>query len=38
MNWFRENRFLGGFLIALGLSTLGSLWFLWSAKGGWEEV
>ena len=38
MNWFRENRFLGAFLIALGLSTLGSLWLLWSAKGGWEEV
>ena len=38
MNWFRENRFLGAFLIALGISTLGSLLFLWGAKTGWEEA
>ena len=38
MNWFRENRFLGAFLIALGMATLGSLWFLWSAKTDWNEA
>jgi len=38
MNWFRENRFLGAFLIALGIFTLGSLWFLWSAKTDWDEA
>jgi hypothetical protein len=33
MNWLRENRFLGGFLIVLGLCTLGAVWFLGNAKG-----
>jgi hypothetical protein len=32
MNWFRENRFLGTFLILFGLCTLGAVWFLFSAK------
>ena len=28
MNWFRENRFLGTFLIVFGVCTLGAVWFL----------
>jgi len=38
MNWFRENRFLGTFLIVLGLALVGSLLFLWSARAGWDEA
>jgi hypothetical protein len=38
MNWFRENRFLGTFLIAFGLCTVGALWFWWSAKSDWDET
>jgi hypothetical protein len=38
MNWFRENRFLGTFLIAFGLCTIGAVWFLWSAKNDWDEA
>ncbi len=33
MNWFRQNQFLGGFLVALGLGTLLCLVFLWFEKG-----
>ena len=32
MNWFRENRFLGAFLIAFCVATLGAVWFLFGAK------
>ncbi len=32
MNWFRQNRFLGGFLVALGLATLLSLCIFFRAK------
>ena len=38
MNWFRQNRFLGTFLIASGLATLGALWFLFSAKTSSDEA
>jgi hypothetical protein len=38
MNWFRENRFLGMFLIVFGVCTLGALWFLFSAKSDWNEA
>jgi hypothetical protein len=38
MNWFRENRFLGAFLIALGVCTLGALLFLFSAKSDWDDA
>jgi hypothetical protein len=38
MNWFRQNRFLGTFLIAFGLCTLGALWFFFSAKSDWDEA
>ncbi|MDQ3200396.1 MAG: Amuc_1100 family pilus-like protein [Verrucomicrobiota bacterium] len=33
MNWFRQNKFLGGFLVALGACTLLSLFFLLHEKG-----
>jgi hypothetical protein len=38
MNWFRENRFLGTFLIVFGLSILGALCFLFSAKSDWDDA
>ncbi|MEY2564558.1 MAG: hypothetical protein QOH88_2751 [Verrucomicrobiota bacterium] len=38
MNWFRENRFLGTFLILFGIATIGALWFLFSAKSNWDEA
>jgi hypothetical protein len=38
MNWFRENRFLGTFLIVVGVGTLAALWFLFSAKSGWDDA
>jgi hypothetical protein len=38
MNWFRENRFLGTFLILFGLCALGAGWFLFSAKTDWDEA
>jgi hypothetical protein len=38
MNWFRENRFLGTFLILFGLCTLGAVLFLFSAKRDWDEA
>jgi hypothetical protein len=30
--WFKENRWLGTFLVVFGLTTLLALWFLFSAK------
>ncbi len=38
MNWFRENRFLGTFLIAFGVCLLGAGWFLFSAKADSDEA
>ena len=38
MNWFRENRFLGASLIMFGVCTLGAVWFLFSAKSGWDDA
>lgn len=38
MNWFRQNRFLGAFFVALGVATLGACWFLWSAKSSFDEA
>jgi hypothetical protein len=38
MNWFRENRWLGMFLIVFGVCVLGSLFFLFHAKGGAEDA
>lgn len=38
MNWFRQNRFLGAFLIVITLCTTGAVWFLFSAKNDWDEA
>jgi hypothetical protein len=38
MNWFRENPFLGPFLIVFGVCLLGTSWFFFSAKGDWDEA
>jgi hypothetical protein len=38
MNWLRENRFFGTFLIVLGVGTIGAIWFLFSAKSQWDDA
>jgi hypothetical protein len=38
MNWFRENRWLGTFLIACGISALLALYFLFKAKSNFEDA
>jgi hypothetical protein len=37
MNWFRQNRFVGTFLVALGVCTLAAVWFLFSAKSDYDD-
>jgi hypothetical protein len=37
-DWFRENRWLGTFLIVFGLGTLLSLYFLFSAKSSTDDA
>ena len=37
-DWFRENRWLGTFLIVLGLGALLSLYFLFSAKSSADDA
>lgn len=36
--WFRENRWLGTFLVGFGLTSLLALWFLLSAKSGANDA
>jgi hypothetical protein len=38
MNWMRENRFLGTFLIVLGVCTVCAVWFLFGAKSDRDDV
>ena len=38
MNWYRENRWLGTFVIVLAIATLFALYFLFRAKGAFEEA
>ena len=38
MNWYRENRWLGNFLIAVAAALLLALWFLFHAKSGFAEA
>jgi hypothetical protein len=38
MNWFRENPFLGRFLIVFGAGLIGAGWFFFSAKGDWDDA
>jgi len=38
MNWFQQNRWLGTFLIIVGVATLLSAFFLWRAHNSFEEA
>jgi hypothetical protein len=38
MNWFRQNRWLGSFLILFGLATLLALFFLWRARAAFAQA
>jgi hypothetical protein len=38
MTWFRENRFLGTFLIGFAVCVIAVVWFFFSAKGDWDEA
>jgi hypothetical protein len=38
VNWFQQNRALGRSLIALGVATIAVIWFLVSARSGWDEA
>jgi hypothetical protein len=38
MNWYRENRWLGSFLIAFAVTALLALWFLFRARSGFTEA
>ena len=38
MTWFRENRFLGSFLIVFGLGTIAAVWFLLAAKSDSDDA
>ncbi|MEY2479785.1 MAG: hypothetical protein QOI04_712 [Verrucomicrobiota bacterium] len=38
MNWFRQNRFLGMFFVALGGATLLALVVVWMAKSNFDEA
>ncbi len=37
MNWFRQNKFLGGFLVALAVATILCLGFLFHERGAADE-
>jgi len=38
MNWFQANRWLSRFLVAFGICALVALWFLFHAKGDFDEA
>ena len=38
MNWYRENRWLGNFLIACAAAVLLAIWFLFHAKGAFADA
>jgi hypothetical protein len=38
MNWFRQNRFLGTFLIAFAVATLAALFFVFSARSSFHQA
>jgi len=38
VNWYRENRWLGNFLIVFAAATLLTLWFLFHAKSNFAEA
>jgi hypothetical protein len=38
MNWYQQNRWLGNFLIIFVICTLGAVFFLFHARGAWDEA
>jgi hypothetical protein len=38
MNWYRENRWFGNFLVTFAVSLLFAVWFLFRAKGEFDEA
>lgn len=38
MNWYRENRWLGNFLLTFAVAMLLALWFLFYAKGAFADA
>jgi hypothetical protein len=38
MNWYRENRWLGNFLIAFAAAILLAIWFLFHARGDFADA
>jgi len=38
MSWYRENRWLGNFVLAFAVATLVALWFLFYAKGAFADA
>ena len=38
MNWYRENRWLGNFLIAFAVTVLLAVWFLFRARNAFAEA
>lgn len=38
MNWYRENRWLGNFLIAFGAGLVIAVWFLFHARGEYSDA
>ena len=38
MNWYRDNRWLGNFLIIFAAAMLVSIWFLFYAKGAFADA
>jgi len=38
MNWYRDNRWLGNFLIACGAALLILLWFVFHSKGSFDDA
>ena len=38
MTWFRENPFLGRFLIVFGVCMIGAVWFFFSVKCDFDEA
>ena len=38
MKWFRENRFLGRFLVVFGVVSIAATWFLFTSKSEWNAA
>ena len=38
MNWYRDNRWIGNFLIACGVALLILLWFVFHSKGSFDDA